>query len=96
MSAEDNDAASVAESDDVSVATEDDFRDGVQDGDSVQVYAFPAAMAVTAAAVSFAATDAVWAGSQVFVRVRPINSAEAAEGKQSSACSDTAVNGQSR
>ena len=36
-SADGDDTASVAESDDVSIATEDDFRDGLQDGDSVQV-----------------------------------------------------------
>lgn len=35
--ADGDDTASVAESDDVSIATEDDFRDGMPDGDSVQV-----------------------------------------------------------
>ncbi|WIA12855.1 hypothetical protein OEZ85_006481 [Tetradesmus obliquus] len=48
-----DDAASVAESDDMSVATEDDYREGGAEGESVQV----------------------------FVRVRPINSAESSEGE---------------
>jgi hypothetical protein len=85
----DADSVSVAESDDVSVMTEDDY--GPQEGDSVQVRSLTGQShtCLQCPAVFHWLVPLAYAwhiltpldALQVFVRVRPINAAESAEGE---------------